>query len=209
MRPLLPQFPPRLAAFLRFLLLPLPCAHAETFAGKVVRVLDGDTVEVLVRRTPRRVRLAGINRCARKGAGLRVPCETQAPGTGRRPGGPGGLARAGQVRPHRGQADRERSGPEPGDGQRRLAWWYREYASEKTPADRVLDEAAERKARTARRGLWADPAPMAPWVWRHRPPPAEGYAATCPCGSGKLCTGAKGGRFCIAEGRKKRYAKAR
>ena len=34
--------------------------HADTFTGNVVIVLDGSALEVLVGRTPRRIRLAGI-----------------------------------------------------------------------------------------------------------------------------------------------------
>src|SRR5262245_12420471 len=42
-------------------------------------------------------------------------------------------------------------------------WWYRKYA----PVDKVLEE-LERKAREARKGLWADPQPVPPWEWRKR-----------------------------------------
>ena len=49
-----------------------------------------------------------------------------------------------------------------------LAWWYRKYADEQSPADRVLYEAAEAKARSERIGLWRDPEPVPPWEWRHR-----------------------------------------
>lgn len=42
-----------------------------------------------------------------------------------------------------------------------LAWWYRHYA----PRDREL-ERLEAEARVARRGLWADAYPVAPWEWR-------------------------------------------
>jgi micrococcal nuclease len=49
-----------------------------------------------------------------------------------------------------------------------LAWWYRKYANEQSPADRVLYEAAEDEARTERRGLWRDPNPMPSWRWRRR-----------------------------------------
>jgi hypothetical protein len=41
------------------------------------------------------------------------------------------------------------------------AWWFRRYA----PNDSVL-AALEGEAREARRGLWADPKPIAPWDWR-------------------------------------------
>jgi len=40
-------------------------------------------------------------------------------------------------------------------------WWYRKYA----PGDRVL-EGLEKEAREARKGLWVDPAPIPPWVYR-------------------------------------------
>ena len=39
-------------------------------------------------------------------------------------------------------------------------WWYRKYA----PGDTVL-EGLEKEAREARKGLWADPQPVPPWVY--------------------------------------------
>jgi len=41
-----------------------------------------------------------------------------------------------------------------------LAWHFTRYSDDKTLA------AAEREARQAGRGLWADPDPMPPWEWR-------------------------------------------
>ncbi len=41
-----------------------------------------------------------------------------------------------------------------------LAWHYARYSKDAGLA------AAEREARAARRGLWADKAPVAPWEWR-------------------------------------------
>jgi endonuclease YncB( thermonuclease family) len=43
-----------------------------------------------------------------------------------------------------------------------FAWWFRRYSR-----DRVL-AAMEREARAAKRGLWAYPSPVPPWVWRER-----------------------------------------
>jgi micrococcal nuclease len=40
-------------------------------------------------------------------------------------------------------------------------WWYRKYA----PLDVELEK-LEKEAREARKGLWADPAPIPPWVYR-------------------------------------------
>jgi micrococcal nuclease len=40
-------------------------------------------------------------------------------------------------------------------------WWYRKYA----PADSVLEK-LEKDAREGKKGLWGDPAPIPPWVYR-------------------------------------------
>ena len=40
-------------------------------------------------------------------------------------------------------------------------WWYRKYA----PGNTVLD-GLEKEARDAKKGLWADPQPVPPWVYR-------------------------------------------
>gem|GEM_PF-1533174 len=52
--------------------------------------------------------------------------------------------------------------------QRGLAWHYRAYAGEQDAGDRAAYAAAEAQAREARRGLWSDEAPMAPWECRQR-----------------------------------------
>ena len=44
-----------------------------------------------------------------------------------------------------------------------LAWHYRAYAAEQSAA-------AEDGARAQRTGLWQDPDPVAPWLFRHRHP---------------------------------------
>ena len=47
-----------------------------------------------------------------------------------------------------------------------LAWHYKKYEAEQTPADRELYSRAETEARTERLGLWTDGDPMAPWAHR-------------------------------------------
>lgn len=54
-----------------------------------------------------------------------------------------------------------------------LAWWYREYAREQPPEDRASYAAAEGEARGARRGLWHDANPQAPWAWRRQNGPGR------------------------------------
>lgn len=202
---------PLLRLFLVLLLsslLFLPSANADRLSGKVVRVLDGDTVEVLdANRRVHRVRLAGID----------------APESGQ---------------PHGTQATRVLSKAVAGetlivdwhkrDRYDRLvgkllldgadvnlalvragyAWWYRAYAGEQTARDRKLYEAAEQTARRERVGLWRDPQPIAPWDWRsglRSSPASPPSSGACPCDSGRLCTGPRGGVYCVLESGSKKY----
>jgi micrococcal nuclease len=45
-----------------------------------------------------------------------------------------------------------------------LAWWYRKYANEQSPADRLLYEEAQAQTNE----LWRDSAAVPPWEWRRR-----------------------------------------
>ena len=47
-----------------------------------------------------------------------------------------------------------------------MAWHYKAYSREQSPADRWRYAKAEDRARDARQGLWADRAPVAPWDFR-------------------------------------------
>jgi endonuclease YncB( thermonuclease family) len=156
------------AAAALVLLASLACGRALALEGRVVAVHDGDTVTLLDgRRVQHRVRIAGIDAPER--------------------GQPfGGSARDNLARLVHGQevaahchkrdrfgrevcnvfvAERDVGLEQVRDG---LAWWYREYAREQSPAERSRYATAEDEARSARRGLWRDPAPQAPWAWRRQ-----------------------------------------
>jgi len=47
-----------------------------------------------------------------------------------------------------------------------FAWHFKQHAKEQRRDDRERYAAAEEQARAAKRGLWADPAPVPPWEWR-------------------------------------------
>ena len=42
-----------------------------------------------------------------------------------------------------------------------LAWWYKKYSKDGSLG------ALEQEAREAKRGLWAEPNPIPPWIYRH------------------------------------------
>ena len=60
-----------------------------------------------------------------------------------------------------------------------MAWWYRQYARDQSQDDRAKYESAERDARAANRGLWADRSPVPPWEWRHQPSSPEPLRRRC------------------------------
>jgi endonuclease YncB( thermonuclease family) len=148
-------------------------AHGRELEGRVVAVHDGDTITLLDgAQTRHRVRIAGID----------------APESGQPFGTTAKESLARLVYGERVEADchkRDRFGREvcrvfveTHDVGLELvrggfAWWYREYAREQSPRDRASYEAAEAEARSARRGLWRDPQPQAPWAWRRQHAPGR------------------------------------
>ncbi len=143
-----------------------PIAAAETLHERVVSVADGDTITVLdSSKTQHRIRLAGID----------APERGQPFGTRSRENLAKWVFRRDViVEWHK----KDRYGRLVGvvlvDGddvnleqvRAGLAWWYRDYAKEQRPEDREVYELAEKAAREKKRGLWADPKPIAPWEWR-------------------------------------------
>lgn len=139
----------------------LALALPQPFEGRVVSVADGDTLTVLLNRDQIRIRLYGID-CPEPNQ----PFHTRA--TRRTAELAHGKTVA--VRP----VSRDRYGRLvawvvlPGGRSLNetlvaegLAWHFRRYA----PREARLAE-LEQAARDARLGLWRDPAPIPPWLWR-------------------------------------------
>jgi endonuclease YncB( thermonuclease family) len=49
---------------------------------------------------------------------------------------------------------------------RGMAWHYKQYANEQSIEDRHKYSQAEETTKDSRVGLWAEPQPVPPWVWR-------------------------------------------
>jgi|LauGreDrversion4_2_1035121.scaffolds.fasta_scaffold369487_2 endonuclease YncB( thermonuclease family) len=49
-----------------------------------------------------------------------------------------------------------------------LAWHFKRYKADQTPAEYAAFALAELRARQAQRGLWSEAAPQAPWDFRER-----------------------------------------
>lgn len=141
---------------------------AEILSGRVVAVVDGDTVRILTAdQTEERVRLATID----------APERGQPYGTVSRQNLADAL--------HLQSVDvdwskRDRWGRIVGrvliDGRDAgliqiragLAWHYTAYADEQSATDRAIYAEGESQARAAESGLWSDPDPIPPWEWRRK-----------------------------------------
>ena len=132
------------------------------FAGKVVAVKDGDTLEVMKEGGAVRGRLYGID-CPKKGQAFGHRAKQAA----------SDLAFGKTVMVV--ERDRDRYGRTVGevileDGRSLnrelvragLAWWYRQYAKKDADLARL-----EQETRGAGLGLWADANPVPPWNWRN------------------------------------------
>ncbi len=185
-------------------------AVAETILGRVVGVTDGDTLTVLDAGSQQhKIRLAGID----------APEKSQPFGSSSKQN-LSDLAYGKSIAVEWSKQDRYGrtvgkvlvSGQDVNLMQVRagMAWWYRDYAKEQSLADRRLYEQAEQQARAQHVGLWRDAKPLPPWDFRHgavdaTPKTSERVGEGCYCGSGLICMGPKGGRFCVTESGGKRY----
>ena len=155
------------------LALAAPPKVVEEFTGKVIDVTDGDTIKVLVNKESITVRLEGIDALEKNQSfGFKSKAAL-------------GKLVAGQAVTVK-KTGTDKYGRTLGivivenvDANAKLvevgwAWHFKKYGSDEKFAK--LEEAA----RTAKRGLWADEKPLAPWDFRARqkPPEADPSVAT-------------------------------
>lgn len=86
-----------------------------------------------------------------------------------------------------------------------FAWHYKEYQREQSAADRAQYASAEESAKSAKRGLWLDKAPVKPEEFRKGAVTKQTATSSCPCGSERTCKGERGGTYCFAPNGKKKY----
>ena len=140
-------------------------SFAAELTGLAVGVSDGDTITVLVDKTPYKIRLAGIDAPeSRQEFGQASKQHLSA------------LVYRKTVTVLWDKKDRygRTLGKVMVDGtdvcleqiKAGLAWHYKRYASEQPVQDRADYAAAEDRAKGERIGLWSDAQPTAPWGWR-------------------------------------------
>lgn len=163
----LPRISSVLSALAITVLFPMP-AQASAFEAKVVGVTDGDTVTVVTADHRQfKIRVAGIDAPEKKqafGARAKQALSDCAFGQSAMIDGDK-LDRYGRT-----VAKVIVRGTDCGLQQvrRGFAWHFKRYAKEQAPDDRIAYSSAEIEARDAKRGLWSDPVPIAPWDFRKK-----------------------------------------
>ena len=158
-----------LAALLLMLMLSagFSAASADELTGKVVGVSDGDTVTLLTAEHRQvKIRLAGID----------APEKKQPFGmAAKRSMSDCAFGKQANVEWSKVDLYGRTIGKLTADGvdcglrqiELGLAWHYKAYEREQEAPDRLAYAQEEKSARVARKGLWSDPQPQPPWVFRH------------------------------------------
>jgi endonuclease YncB( thermonuclease family) len=142
------------------LLMLVPAGMAADFKGEVIKVLDGDTIEVLHEKKPERIRLYGID-CPEKGQpfGQKAKQATSSLLFGKEV----------RIESH-GRDKHRRTLGTVFEGDLNVnqelvkegwCWWFRKFV----PKDQTL-KPFEQAAKEAKKGLWAHPNPVPPWLYR-------------------------------------------
>ena len=141
-------------------------AEAAELTGVVTRIVDGDTIDVMVGGEKHRIRLANIDAPEKKQPyGLASMAALQ-----RRIAGEEVTivyekrGRYGRIIGTVLLAEADQNFLQVANGH---AWHYMEYAHKQQPReDFLLYARAETQARKQRIGIWNDAMPMPPWMWR-------------------------------------------
>lgn len=139
---------------------------AQVIEGRVVAVVDGDTIEVVdASNTLTRIRIRGID----------APEKAQAFGSASKQQ-MSSLVFNRDVRVFWQEKDRygRTLGRVDVDGhdvglqmvQAGMAWHFKRYENSQPPEERIVYANAELEARQSKTGLWADTSPVAPWDYR-------------------------------------------
>jgi endonuclease YncB( thermonuclease family) len=142
---------------------PISASAAETFYGRVVGVIDGDTIRITRNLKSVKVRLYGVDCPEIKQAGGKearalvrrlafgrvLLIESKGKDRYKRIIGRVYLLSGNTLSRELVKAGK--------------CWWYRKYA----PDDQYLKE-LEKEAKADKRGIWADPNPIPPWKWRKK-----------------------------------------
>ena len=146
---------------------------ADTIEGRVVGVMDGDSISIFDEKNHKqfRIRLSGIDAPEKKQEfgqrskeslsslvfGKPVTVETSKQDL---------YGRRIKVLVNGQDANQEQI-------RRGMAWHYKAYRRSQPLIDRAGYADAENSARAARRGLWVDAAPVPPWEYRHAFPKSQ------------------------------------
>jgi|TARA_B100001971_G_C18138188_1_gene508856 endonuclease YncB( thermonuclease family) len=150
-------------SFVLMFIAPISASAAETFYGRVVGVIDGDTIRITRNLKSVKVRLYGVDCPEIKQAGGKearalvrrlafgrvLLIESKGKDRYKRIIGRVYLLSGNTLSRELVKAGK--------------CWWYRKYA----PDDQYLKE-LEKEAKADKRGIWADPNPIPPWKWRKK-----------------------------------------
>jgi len=148
------------------LLLLCTSSHAETIAGRIVGITDGDTLTLLdASNQQHKIRIAGIDSPEKaQDFGQKAKSNLSALAFDQ----PATADCRKRDRYQREICVVKVAGLDIGLEQVRtgMAWWYRQYISDQSPKERTDYEQAEFNAKVRRLGLWNSKNPIPPWDWR-------------------------------------------
>lgn len=161
----------KIAPFCLLFLTALPltaCLHPQGTPIERIRVIDGDTVEILIAgQDSQRVRMQGIDAPEKNQAFGKKSTQTLKDCVADQPlsligdkkdryGRIVGIVMAGNTDCNLNQI------------QKGMAWHYKAYQKEQSPENQSLYADAETKAKKSKVGLWSDKCPVAPWDFRKK-----------------------------------------